>query len=234
MKGDLRVICIDAEAPPLFHKSVDGCREGYEPEVAVLAAEVLGLEVRWEFRPWGEMIEALRAGEGDVVWCGQGITDERRKLVDFTEPYAVFDESVLVRAGEDVSAAEDLRGRTVGAIAGSTNMALAETFQGAVAVPFSGASGDVFGEMIGALRAGAVDAIVDDDVALVPLDADEDLRVAFTVPTRNEWGVAVAKDRPELRDRLNSALRQLIADGRLAGVWSRWMPQLAYPFEPRR
>jgi polar amino acid transport system substrate-binding protein len=185
--------------------------------------------VRWIFRPWSEFVSSLNAGDADAIWCGQGITEARRQLVDFTRPYAVFDESVIVRAGEPIASPADLAARRVGAIAGSTNMALAETFGGTELVPFDGAADDVFGDMIGALRAGDVDAVVDDDVALVPLTEDDDFAIAFTVPTRNAWGVAVAKDRPEMRDELDAALALVIDDGRLAAAWRRWMPTLPFP-----
>ena len=230
MSESLRLICIDADAMPLFGKSRDGVREGYEPAAAALVAETLGRPLEWVFTPWVEMVEALNAGRGHAIWCGQGITAERRRRVSFTRPYAVFDESLLVRAGSGLSSPNELSGRRIGAIAGSTNMALAETFTGAELIPFGGQSDDVFGEMIDALRAGAVDGIVDDDVALVPLADDRDFEVAFTVPTRNEWGVAVARDRQELRDELDRALADAIADGRLASCWQRWLPELRYPF----
>ena len=48
-------------------------------------------------------------------------------------------------------------------------MALAETFDGAVTVAFGGESGDVLGDMLAALRAGDVDAVVDDDVVFLSL-----------------------------------------------------------------
>jgi polar amino acid transport system substrate-binding protein len=230
VSNSLRLICIDADAMPLFGKSHDGVRDGYEPAAAALVAESLGRPLEWVFRPWAEMVDALNAGQGDAIWCGQGITAERRRRVDFTRPYAVFDESLLVRAGSGLSAPHELAGRRIGAIAGSTNMTLAETFEGAELVPFGGQSDDVFGEMIDALREGAVDGIVDDDVALVPLASDPDFEVAFTVPTRNEWGIAVAKAWPEMRDELDRALADAIADGRLGECWQRWLPELDNPF----
>jgi ABC-type amino acid transport substrate-binding protein len=164
------------------------------------------------------------------VLCGQGITAARLQLVDFTRPYAVFDESVLVRAESDIAAAGDLRGRRVGAIAGSTNMALADTFVGAQPVSFSGDSDDVFGEMVAALRAGDVDAVVDDDVALVPLAGEHDLAIGFTVATRNRWGIAVSKANVALRAQLDTALERAAGDGGLEAAWTRWMPTLRYPF----
>jgi len=83
--------------------------------------------------------------------------------------------------------------------------------------------------MLAALRAGRVDAIVDDDVALIPVAEEPDLEVAFTVPTRNPWGIAVSKQRPELRAELDHAMDSVLADGTLAALWQRWMPQLAFP-----
>lgn len=223
--------CSDIEAPPLFRASGgDQQREGYEPDVARAVAAAMGRPLVWRFLPWAEMLPAVVAGEVDGVLCGQGISPERLAIVDFTLPYAVFDESVLVRSGSAIRSADDLRGRRVGAIAGSVNMSLLNTFAGAHPVPFSGDSDDVFGEMIEALRSGRVDAFVDDDVALIPLAGEPDLEVAFTVATRNRWGIAVSKEQPELRAQLDRALEQLLEDGTLAALWRRWMPELAFPF----
>ena len=62
----------------------------------------------------------------------------------------------------------DLVGRRVAAIENSTNMALVETFTGAVPVAFGAGSDDVYADMLAALRAEDVDAVVDDDVVFVP------------------------------------------------------------------
>lgn len=229
MEACLELICIDASCPPLFTRSGSGPREGYEPDAATLAATKMGRRVSWVFRTWREMIPTLLDGGGDAIWCCQAITDARRRVVDFSRPYAVFDESVITRAESGIRTTEDLRGRRVGAIAASSNMALAETFAGAAVVSFDGSSADILGEMIAALRQGTVDAVVDDDVALLPLASDPDLEVAFTVPTRNPWGVAVAKDRGELRVELDEAIAAAIADGGIERAWQRWMPELSFP-----
>ena len=67
--------------------------------------------------------------------------------------------------------------------------------------------------MISALRSGDIDGFVDDDVAMVPLDAEPDLRLAFTLPTQNHWGVAARKGNDPLRQALDDALASVIADG---------------------
>lgn len=225
----LRVIRVNLDSPPLAAKMRDGQLPGYEPAATELVANRLERQVEWVFRPWVEMIPSLLAGDGDAVWCGQGINEARSQIVDFTYPYAIFDETILVREGSGISSAAQLAGRRVGAITASTNMALAETFDGAELVGFDGVGDDVFGEMVEALRAGSVDAVVDDDVVTLPLEADPDFEVAFTVATGNRWGVAVAKDRPGLRDELSAAIRATIADGTLAEVWERWLRDLPFP-----
>jgi polar amino acid transport system substrate-binding protein len=225
----MRLICIDAPCPPLFSQSEGGVRRGYEPAAAELVLGKLGRRPEWVFRPWAEMIPALDAGEGDAIWCGQAVTPARLERVLFTCPYGVFNESVVVRSGSAVHSAENLRGRRVGAISGSSNFALAETFDGAQLVAFDGTSKDVLGEMIAALRAGTVDAVVDDDVVLVPLAQERDLEIAFTVATRNAWAVAVSRARDDIRQELDGAIASVVEDGTLEHVWQEWMPELPYP-----
>lgn len=231
-EGTIRFACIDSEAAPLFDKSRDGgrTRTGYEPEAAQLIADVIGRRLEWVVVAWDEMIPTVQRGEADAVWCGQGIIASRQEQVDFTRPYAVFNESVLVRAGDPARSPDDLAGYKVAAIEASANMVLAETFPDAALMPF-GPTEDVFGDMIQAVRDGSVDAMVDDDVVTVPLGDEEDFDIAFTAETRNLWGVGVAKDDEDTLRRLNDALAEVIADGRLQTIWETWMPHLPFPAE---
>lgn len=227
--GQLTLACIDSEAAPLFDKSTDGVnRTGYEPAVAQLVTRHLGLQLVWEIMEWNDMIPAVQSGLVDGVWCGQGIIESRATEVDFTRPYAIFNETVLVRAGDTAATPKDLAGYRVAAIEGSANMNLAMTFRGAELVAFPGTE-DVFGDMIAALRTGSVDAMVDDDVVTVPLGEDPDFDVAFTARTENPWGIGVSKDKPRLLQLLDTALAEVIADGSLRQVWEAHLASLPYP-----
>jgi polar amino acid transport system substrate-binding protein len=228
----LRLACLDAEAPPLFSLwTPQHGRTGYEPGVADALGAELGRPVEWVRVPWVDMIPAVRRGDADAVLCGQGITAERRAQVDFTRPYAIFHEGVLVRRGAGIHSAKDLVGRKVAAIENSTNMTLAQTFAGAIPVAFGAGSDDVYADMLAALLAGEVDAVVDDDVVFVPLGATHpDYELAFTVQTANKWGIAVSKDRPDVLAEIDAALGRIIETGVLHEVWNRWLPTLDYPF----
>src|SRR5699024_1604519 len=161
-------------------------RVGYEPDAAKIVFNHIGQDFEWVYLNWEDMLPAVAAGEVDAVWCGQAITEERAHQVDFTEPYAIFDETVITRAGRGITEPAQLAGLKVGAIANSANMALAETFDGAILVPFQGE--DVFGAMIEATRSGEIDAFVDDDVVMLPVaEQDEDLEEAFTIKTQKQW-----------------------------------------------
>ena len=125
-----------------------------------------------------------------------------------------------------VSAERDLRGRRVGAIAGSTNLALAETFPEVECVPFDGVSDDVFGDMLRALLQGDVDAVVDDDVAFIGIERTfPGIRVAFSVATRNPWGCALRLGDEELKRTLDEG----IGEADLPAAWRCWLPSLRFP-----
>lgn len=231
----LRLICLDLESPPLFTKERPGApRVGYEVYIATAVAGAAGRELQWIYRPWAEMIPSLLRGEGDAILCGQGVTAERAEIVEFTKPYAVFDEAVLVREGSEIRRPEDLQGRRVLAIDGSTNMALAQKFIGATVIPFAGTGDDVLGDLVAALRSGEVDAVVDDEVALLPLLDSGDLSIAFSVPTRNRWAIAVAPTNPEMHTVIDAALDCAFATGDVERAWRLWMPELTFPFAIRQ
>jgi ABC-type amino acid transport substrate-binding protein len=193
-----------------------------------MVAAALRLELRWVFVQWSDMAGALARRECDGIWCGSAITPERERLFTYTRPYAVFDESVVVRGDDPAFSAGDLRGRRVGAIAGSTNLALAATFPGALCVPFHGATDDVLGDMMAALEGDEIDAVVDDDVAFLDLDRTHPwARVAFTVATRNRWGCALRLGDNGLREALDGA----IAAADLRSVWEHWLPGLEFPLD---
>ena len=224
--GALTLCCSDMAAPPLFWTEDGGERHGYEPAAAGAVADALGLELRWIFRQWADFARSLADGECDGIWCGSAITPERERRFLYTRPYAVFDEAVVVRAGEAVAGPGDLAGRRVGAIAGSTNLALAQTFPGAECVPFDGVTDDVFGDMLRALAGGEVDAVVDDDVAFIGIERTwPGIRLAFTVPTQNPWGCALRLGDEELKGMLDEGIEEAALDR----VWRCWLPSLPYP-----
>ncbi|WP_088892973.1 substrate-binding periplasmic protein [Leptolyngbya ohadii] len=227
--GYLHIIASDFDARPMTCVE-QGVRSGYEPDLTRLVCDRLGLEPVWHNTPMTEFYTRAQSGKYDVVWFNQAITEERQQWVDFTRPYGLFDEAVLVRSDSVVHSPGDLAGRKVGGLADSTNIALVETFPDTIAVPFPG-SDKVLPEMLAALRAGEIDGLIDDELVLiVPAEEDNSLRVAFTLPTRVPFGIGVQKGQSDLRDAINASLEELIADGTMAKLWAKWIPWKPFPF----
>lgn len=226
----LTLAAIDCEALPLFSASKDGRRVGYEVDIAEAVAAALGLDVRWYLTTWDDMFVAVKEGRADAVLCGQGYSPERAADSLFTLPYAIFNETVLVRAGDAARCAQDLAGYRIAAIDGSLNMKLARSFADVKIHPY-GDSVDVMWDMLNDLHAGRVDAVVDDDVVFIPIGKkDARFDIAFTAQTRNPWGMRVKRSHTDLVRALDDALRKLLESKQLEAAWQQWFDALEFPF----
>lgn len=228
--GHLHIAASDFDARPMSYVDAKGDRTGYEPELARNLCDRLGLTPVWHNLPMQEFYTCLGTGKYDAVWFNQAITPERQKVVIFTQPYGLFDEAVLVRQGSGIASVEDLRGKRVGGLADSTNIALVEGFPEAIAVPFPG-SDKVLPEMLNALRKGDIDALIDDELVLVVAnEEDPDLELAFTLPTRVPFAIAVSPEKPELLAALNGAIADALEDQTMARLWAQWILWKPFPF----
>ena len=228
--GILHIAASDFDARPMSFLAAADHRTGYEPELARAVCGHLGLTPVWHNLPMAEFYTCLATGRYDAVWFNQAITPERLQVVDFTEPYGLFDESVLVKKGSGIASVADLAGKRVGGLADSTNIALVEGFPGATAVPYPG-SDRVLPEMLAALRTGEIDALIDDELVLVvAAEDDPSLEIAFHLPTRVPFAIATPKTNPTLNAALNAALAATLADGTLAQLWATWIPWKPFPF----
>ncbi|PSN10630.1 amino acid ABC transporter substrate-binding protein [filamentous cyanobacterium CCT1] len=228
--GVLHIAASDFDARPMSFLTTEGQRTGYEPELARHLCQQLGLTPVWHNLPMFEFYTCLATGKYDVVWFNQAITTDRQQVVDFTQPYGLFDEAVLVKKSSGIATVADLAGKRVGGLAESTNIALVDGFPGAIAVPYPG-SDQVLPEMLAALRAGDIDALIDDELVLVvAAEEDDSLGLAFTLPTRVPFAIATPKANPTLNATLNAAIAAALADGTMAQLWAEWIPWKPFPF----
>jgi polar amino acid transport system substrate-binding protein len=227
----LRLSCTDIDARPLFwNEGAQRC--GYEPEAAHAVGEALGLAVEWVYTPWDDRWPAVFDGRADAVWCGMAVTPERAEVMHLSDPYATFNESLLVRRGSTMSSPEATTGKRIGVPANSTNERLARSWPGAIVVPYAGYD-DVFTALIDDLADGTLDGFVDDQPALVPLaQRDGRFEIGFDVETRHPWAAAMRPDSHELAALINKGLAAALNSGSLARHWDRHLPFLEFPLAP--
>ena len=223
----LKFICADLDARPLFWTE-DNKRFGFEPEVAQAIAKELGEELQWVFLKWADFSTYLLSGKADAIMCGSAITPEREKQFLYSKPYAYFNESVLIRSEDHFEKPEDFQGKILGAIHESTNMALAQQWKGCQYRAFDGTSDNVFKEMIDALSNGKIDGVVDDEPAFGGTIQDPKFKIAFTVETKNAWGIAMQKDNFPLKEKIDRALNKIYQNSMHQEIWNNNF-NISYP-----
>jgi len=223
----LKFICADLDARPLFWTE-DNKRFGFEPEVAQAIAKELGEELQWVFLKWADFSTYLLSGKADAIMCGSAITPEREKQFLYSKPYAYFNESVLIRSEDHFEKPEDFQGKILGAIHESTNMALAHQWKGCQYRAFDGTSDNVFKEMIDALSNGEIDGVVDDEPAFGGTIQDPKFKIAFTVETKNAWGIAMQKDNFPLKEKIDRALNKIYQNSMHQEIWNNNF-NISYP-----
>jgi polar amino acid transport system substrate-binding protein len=125
----IKAVTENAYTPLNFADPKTGEGIGWEYDAFNEIAKRLNLKVEWNLASWDTMIEAVRQGQFDVGMDGITINDERRKQVDFSDPYMVSQQLMLVRADEDrfteAESFAESEDYLVGAQAGTTNFYVA-------------------------------------------------------------------------------------------------------------
>ena len=228
--GRLRIITSEMAAPPMSFVN-DDRRQGFEPALVRVVCDRLNLEPVWFSMPLKYFYSKLSSGEYDVIWFNQAITQERRAWADFSRPYGRFDSGILVRENSEIEGKAHLSQKRVGVLKESVSTQLLELLPTDIEPVYFEGRKQVEMEMLQALREGHIDAIIEDSLFLMAMEAqDSDVRVAFELQTQHPFGVAVLPGNRELLEAINSILNGLITDGTLNRLWAQWIPYKPYPF----
>ncbi|MEM9005112.1 MAG: ABC transporter substrate-binding protein [Cyanobacteria bacterium P01_F01_bin.86] len=228
--GKLRIIASDIETRPMSFVD-QGERLGFEPALARVVCDHLGVEPVWFDFPLKDFYPELSTGNYDVVWFSQVITQERRAWADFTRPYGRFDTAVLVREDSDIEEKSNLAGKRIGVVTESIREQLLELFPPNIEVVYFEGSRQATSEMLQSLMTKHLDAVVEGAFFLRAFEAqDYSVRVAFEIPTQHPYGIGILPGNRELLEALNTILNTLITDGTLNKLWDQWIPYKPCPF----
>ena len=110
----------NAAFPPYEMTTDSGDFEGIDIDVAAAIAEKLGLELQVDDMDFDAALLAAQNGKSDIVMAGVTVTDERLKVMDFSDTYAEGIQSIIVPEGSDIATADDLSGKAIGTQRGTT------------------------------------------------------------------------------------------------------------------
>ncbi|NJB68805.1 polar amino acid transport system substrate-binding protein [Desulfobaculum xiamenense] len=216
----------DATWPPMEMLDAEKNVVGFCPEVVRAMAKAGGFEADIKSTAWDGIFAGLAAGKYDVIASSVSITEERKRAMDFSDPYFEVKQGVVVRAGSDIKSFADLSGKTVGAQIGTSGYFTAKKAEGATPKSY-----DEVGLAIEDLFNGRLDAVICDDAvaadfALTNPNYSGKLALAFLiVPEKPEYlGFAVKKGNREVIEILNASLKAVRESGEYDRIFKKWFP----------
>ena len=229
LKGrSVSAVTENAFTPLNFVDPKTGKAMGWEYDAVNEIGRRLNAKIVWNICSWDTMIQAVRDGQYDVGMDGISITDDRRKQVDFSDPYMVSQQFMLVRKDETrfKNAAEFAANPKllIGSQAGTTNfyVAVYNVLDGKEDNPRIKLL-ETFGATVQALLSGDVDCVLMDAASSRGYVGanPEKLKVVGEPLGTDNYGFIFKLD-SDLVAPFNAAIKAMKDDGTLEKLTTRW------------
>ncbi|MBQ2963032.1 MAG: amino acid ABC transporter substrate-binding protein [Clostridia bacterium] len=221
------IMATNAAFPPYEYKEGDSFA-GIDVEIAGLLAEKLGMELVIKDVEFGSIVGGVETGKFDMGMAGMTVTPDRLESVNFTTSYATGIQVVIVKEDSSIVSLDDMLAD------GSMKYGVQQDTTGdiyASLTPDEGGYGKdnvirykTGAEAVQALATGKVDAvIIDNEPAKSFVASTEGLKILEAEWTVEDYAICVAKENTELLDKLNAALAELEAEGKIAEIIDRYI-----------
>lgn len=223
-RGQL-VVGTAGSMPPLNMTTREGEVIGFEPDMAKMMADAMGVSVTFKTMPFADLLTALKAGKVDMVMSNMTITGKRNMEVAFVGPYFISGKTFLTTEKWVASAkkpdevnSSDTR---LTALRGSTSQAFVEkTFPKATLI-----LGKDYNESVSLVLQGKADAMIADyPICLLSVVRYPDNNLISVVPpyTYEPIGVAIQKGDTLLTNWLENFIGALSGSGELEDLQDKW------------
>lgn len=216
-------IGIDTTYPP-FEFEKGGQYEGIDVDLINAIAKDQDFKVKLEAMDFSGIIPAMQAGQLDVGMGGMSITDERKKKVDFSDPYFDAGLTVVVKKDSSIKSIGDLKGKKLAVKNGTTGAKFASDNAdkyGYEVVQFND-SPSMFQEVSN----GNADALIEDYPVITYAIAQQDLKLK-TVGDRlngDQYGISVMKGKnQDLLKKINKGLENLKKNGEYDKIIDKYL-----------
>ena len=209
----------DATFPPMEFVE-NGNRTGFDIELTEALAKAMGKKVEWVDIDFKGLIPGLISRRFDMAVSAIYVTDERKKVVDFTDAYYAGGLVAMVKDNNTaIRKLADLNGKKVTVQVGTKSVSyLQQTYPTVQRVEVEKNQ-----EMFNLVDIGRADAAVTGKPAAYQyVRTRPGLRVLEEQLTVEEYGMALRKDTPEMTKAVNAALAKLKADGTYAAIVKKW------------
>ena len=201
--------------PPFNFINDKGEVDGFERELGDELCQRASLTCEWVTNDWDSIIPNLQSGNYDAIIAGMSITEERDKIIDFTQNYTPPAASAYMALSADA----DITGGVIAAQVGTIQAGyIAES--GATLLEF--ATPD---ETIAAVRNGEADAVFADKDFLAPAQAESNGQLVWAgedVLLGGGVGMGLRESDTELKEKMNAAIQSMKDDGTLNALIVKW------------
>ena len=213
-------VATDATFPPMEFVE-NGKKTGFDVELVEAVAAKMGKKVEWVDIDFKGLVPGLIAKRYDMAVSAIYITDERKKVVDFTQPYYAGGLVAMVKDGSPIAKLADLNGKKVSVQVGTKSVSyLTDNYPKVQRVEVEKNQ-----EMFNLVDIGRADAAVTGKPAAFQyVRTRGGMKLLPEQLTTEEYGMAIRKDTPELTAAVNKALEQLKADGGYKAIVDKWFP----------
>ncbi|MBQ9068659.1 MAG: transporter substrate-binding domain-containing protein [Eggerthellaceae bacterium] len=215
---DKLVVGFDAEYPPYGYVGDDGEYTGVDLDLAAEVCKRNGWEFEAEPIDWDAKDSLIQAGTITCIWNGFTVTEERKAVYDFSDPYMYNAQVLVVRADSDISSLDDLAGKHVMTQTDSAGLdALTDESLADVVKTFAGGAPETLGDynnIMMQLESGAVDAVVCDlSIAARQMAAKSGVFKQVETLSDEEYAVGFKKGDTDLANAVNATLKEMTDDG---------------------
>lgn len=209
----------DATFPPMEFVE-NGKRTGFDIELVEAVGKAMGRKVEWVDIDFKGLIPGLISKRFDMAVSAIYITDERKKVVDFTAPYYAGGLVAMVKDGNTaIRSPADLNGKKVSVQVGTKSVSFVKEKYPQVQLM----EVEKNQEMFNLVDIGCSDAAVTGKPAAYQYTRTRPgLKVLDEQLTTEDYGMAIRKDSPELTKAVNAAIEKLKADGTYAAIVKKW------------
>ncbi len=213
-KGTL-VVATSPDFPPFEY--LDGENVvGIEIDILEKISEDLGVSLTIEQMDFDTVVPGVQVGKFDLGASGITVNEKRQKNVDFSQPYFLASQAIVVMPDSPITGKADLEGKSVSVQTGTT----AEDYcmnNGYEVLAFT-ANNDA----LAALTGGKVDAWVVDNEAAVSLAEENGLTVLNEPMTTEPYAFAFPKGSDSLIEAFNQSLSAMLADGTIKEIFDSY------------
>ncbi len=219
---------VKIDFPPFGFLDKEGVHRGFDVDlVKAISKELFGGEERVEFIPvtTGNRVAVLTSKRIDLIAATMSITPERMREVDFSTPYFMTGQMILVQGDSRIAKYEDLTGKKIATIRNSIgDMTIGQMIRNIQRVQFE----DNY-NAVQALKEHRVEAFVQDYVLLLKfLQEHSGLKIADLEPFRiTPYGLGVRKGDREWLDFINTTLAAIAQFGESEILLDKWFDQKA-------